>query len=112
MIANKEDYLGREIEVRAFWVSNNHGSQIFDDDGRCPREGIWLRGASGIEDDRRAAKFVSRSLRQEHYPEVVLRGSLRKEPRCTKNGVPACFEYFFGDAQIVAAKPGHPFHEL
>lgn len=112
MMNNRQSYLGREILVRAFWVSNNHGSQIFDDDGNCPRQAIWLRGSADRPDDQRAARIVSRQLRREHYPEVVLSGSLRKKSRCSQDGVDGCFEYFFGDVRIIAARGGRAFHIL
>ena len=51
MINNKETFLGHEIFVRAFWVSNDHGSLIFDDDGNC-RGSAWLRGTLDLKDNK------------------------------------------------------------
>ena len=106
LMTNRQTYVGRDVSVRAFWVSNHHGSQIFDDG--CPQYGIWVQNRLG-DDDKEAASIRSAQLRSEHYPEVVLRGALQRRQVILQCEEDACFEYIFGNFRLVAARRGHAF---
>jgi len=110
MMMKRQSYLGREIAVRAFWVSNPEYTSIFDDDRKCPDDAIQLRNF--LKGDKHAESIISAQQRRHYYPEVVLRGALQRRHFILQCEEDDCYEYYFSDVQVVAARPGHHFHDL
>lgn len=110
MMAKRQSYLGHKTSVRAFWVSNPEYTSIFDDNRNCPKDAIQLRNL--LKPDRQAASIISAQQRHHYYPEVVLRGALKRRHVILQCEDEDCYEYYFSDVQVVASRPGHPFHDL
>jgi len=99
MMAEKDQYLDREILVSGIYISTPHGGQLFGD---CDTSAIELRGSLNLPDDRAAWRVISRASKQVRGARIpiVLKGVLKA---WSGPGITTSSPYWLERVQMLAA---------